>query len=96
MRIGWPVAVTVVLASLTLALALKAAALWWRASRSLDLEEPTASITDAPELHVLTAQVELNALMASLPINRRAAFWTGWAAFAGAITSIWGALSTAF
>jgi hypothetical protein len=56
--------------------------LWWQASRfeMPFTSPPTASVSDAPELHILDAQVELNNLIQaykqSSTLNKRAALWT--------------------
>ena len=85
-------AVTVLLALVTLGIGLKAASLWWDASRTEEQPEPLASMEDAPELWILGAQVEIYAMKAAAELNRKAAKWTAWAAIAGAMTSIWSAV----
>lgn len=53
-----------------------AAYLWWKASR-VPIEQPSGSISDVPELHLLSTQVSY---YEGSRLNARAAFWAGLAA----------------
>lgn len=69
--------------------------LWWKASRfELPQTPPTnASISDAPELYIMDAQVELNNLIEaykqSSAINKKAAFWTAVSVLLAAFAPLW-------
>jgi hypothetical protein len=82
----------------TLATAVLAAYYWFKSSRIpiFELDEPVASISDAPESHVLVAKVHIASLMAaskeSSALNKVAALWTGVSALLGAITTVVGTL----
>jgi hypothetical protein len=65
----------------------KAARLWLQAS-NVQPHAPSASISDVPELHILTTQT---AMWESSKLNARAAKWTAAAAVLGAVASILGA-----
>lgn len=80
------VAVTIVLAISTLLTALRAAWLWWSASKKM----PRAVTHIAgSEDHVL--QMETEAAAAS-SLNAEAALWSGGTAVLSALTGIWSAL----
>jgi hypothetical protein len=71
-----------------LAAAIVAAIYWWKASR-ISIPNSAASISDAPELHILGTQVAYNE---SSRLNSRAAIWTGAAAVLSATASVLGVL----
>lgn len=71
------------------------AAYYWLLSSKVDpqvLEPTTASISDAPEMHILDAQVGLIhthvAFRESSRLNKIAATWSGVAAALGAVTAL--------
>jgi hypothetical protein len=82
----------------TLATAIIAAYYWFKSSRIPipELEEPIASISDAPILHILIAQVHIGSIMSatreSSRLNSAAAIWTGVSALLSAVTAIAGTL----
>lgn len=83
-------AITIVLACATLGAALTAACYWLKSSRvEIGTAPAMPSISDAPEAHMLEAQV---AIMQSSALNATAAKWTAVAAVLGAVTSVWGAV----
>lgn len=57
-------------------------------------EEPVASISDVPEVHIQTAVVNLNNLRAAMDgsakLNKKAVVWTGISALLGAATTVAG------
>jgi hypothetical protein len=75
-------------ALLGLIAAIIAAIYWWKAS-TIDIPEPVASISDVPEMHVLSTQV---AFSESSRLNSVAARWTGFAAVLSAAASVLGVL----
>ena len=66
---------------------------WFRSSQPTPEETgtPDASISDNPELHILSAQVEMygirDALRESSVLNKKAAKWSAWAAAFGGIAA---------
>jgi hypothetical protein len=66
---------------------------WLRSSRPTpeEVPAPDASISDNPELHILTAQVEIygirDALKEASLLNKKAAKWSAWAAGLGGIAA---------
>jgi len=66
---------------------------WLRSSQPTPEEAttPNASISDYPELHILTAQVEIygirDALKEASLLNKKAAKWSAWAAGLGGIAA---------
>jgi hypothetical protein len=77
---------TIVLAFATLLTALRAAWLWWKASKGTPR---TITHIAGSEDHAL--QIESEAADASL-LNAQAALWSGGTAVLSAVTSIWGAV----
>jgi hypothetical protein len=83
-------------AILTAASALVAAGYWYLSSRPQpsSSDSSTASVSDAPELHILGAQVDIYSIQAALAessrLNKCAAVWSALAALLGAVTSILG------
>ena len=75
-------------ALLGLIAAVVAAFYWWKAS-TIASSEPVASISDAPELHILGNQVTFNE---SSRLNSIAARWTGVGALLSAVASVLGVL----
>jgi hypothetical protein len=75
-------------AGLGLIAAIIAATYWWKASKT-GISDPAASISDVPELHILSTQV---AFYESSRLNSRAAIWTGFAAMLSAVASVLGVL----
>ncbi len=76
------------------------AALYWFKSASpppQPLDEPVASIGDSPEIHTLSARVDIekirHALQVSAKFNRIAAIWTGISALLSAATTLVGIAS---
>lgn len=67
-----------------LVVAIVAAVYWWKTSR-VAIVQTAASISDVPELYVLSRQVAFNE---SSRLNSRAAVWTGVAAVLSAIASV--------
>ena len=61
---------------------------WWKAS-TIEFPEPAASISDAPELHILGNQVAFNE---SSRLNSIAARWAGVAAVLSGAASVLGVL----
>jgi hypothetical protein len=78
----------VVFAVAGLTAAIVAAAYWWKASR-VAIVQTAASISDVPELYILSGQVAFNE---SSRLNSRAAVWTGVAAVLSSIASVLGVL----
>ena len=83
-------AVTIVLATVTLLTALRAAWLWSKASRGVPRIESHKS---GSEGHVV--QIESEAADASI-LNAEAALWSGGTAVLSAITAIWSAMRPFF
>ena len=76
------IAILFALAGLVTAIA--AAVYWWKASR-VPIQSTTASISNVPELHIMSGHVAYNA---SSEQNSRAALLTGIAAVLSAIGSV--------
>jgi hypothetical protein len=76
--------------------ALVAARYWYLSSRPAPAfgEQPVASISDAPELHILNAQVDVYSVQVALAeasqLNKKAAVWSAIAALFGATAAILG------
>jgi hypothetical protein len=68
--------------------AVAAAVYWWKAGR-VPIHHPTASISDVPELHIMSGHV---AFYESSQLNSTAAVLTGIAAVLSAIGSVLGVL----
>ena len=68
--------------------AIAAAYYWWKASR-VAIQTPTASISDVPQLHIMSGDIAFNR---SSTLNARAALLTGMAAVLSAIGSVLGVL----
>ena len=66
-----------------------AAAFYWLKASRVPIEIPTASISDVPELHVMSGHV---AFYESSRLNSRAAVLTGIAAVLSAVGSVLGVL----
>jgi hypothetical protein len=86
MNITHGLAIIFALAGLGAAIA--AAFYWWKASR-VPIQYPAASISDVPELHIMSGQV---AFHESSRLNSRAAVLTGVAAVLSAVGSVLGVL----
>ncbi|MBH5373520.1 hypothetical protein [Bradyrhizobium glycinis] len=86
MSIAHSLAVVFAIAGLGTAVA--AAFYWLKASR-IPIHHPAASISDVPELHIMSGQV---AFYESSQLNSRAAVLTGIAAVLSAIGSVLGVL----
>jgi hypothetical protein len=71
-----------------LVVAIVAAVYWWKASR-VAIVHTSASISDVPELYILSGQVAFNE---SSQLNCRAAIWTGASAILSAIASVLGVM----
>lgn len=86
----------IVCSAATAVCALIAAGYWYLSSRPAPtISEPSdASISDAPELHILSAQVDVCSVQAALAevsrLNKKAAIWSAIAALFGAVTAILG------
>jgi hypothetical protein len=78
----------IALACFRLVAAIVAAIYWWKASR-VDIGSSAASISDVPELYILSTQAAFNE---SSRLNSRAAVWTGLAAVLSAVASVLGVL----
>jgi len=78
--------ITIALAISTLLTALRAAWLWWSASKKMPR---AATHVAGSEDHVL--QMEAEAAVASR-LNAQAALWSGGTAILSALTAIWGAM----
>jgi hypothetical protein len=80
----------------TMICAFAASYYWFRSSRPTpeDVPTPDASISDNPELHILTVQVEIysirDALREASLLNKTAAKWSAWAAGLGGIAAFIG------
>ncbi len=67
---------------------------WYRSSQPTPawVPGPYASISDSPEQHIMTAQVEIfhirNALMEASALNAKAAKWSAWAAGLGGLATL--------
>jgi hypothetical protein len=76
--------------------ALVAAAYWYLSSRPTPQlnDPPNASISDTPELHILSAQVDVYAVQDALSeasrLNKKAALWSAAAALFGAAAALLG------
>ena len=77
---------TITLALFGLSAAIVAAYYWWKASKN-GIPQPRASISDVPELHILSTRVAFNE---SSQLNSIAAPWTGAAAVLSAAASVCG------
>jgi hypothetical protein len=88
--------VCIVCSASTAICALVAAAYWYLSSRPRPKlnNPPNASISDAPELHILSAQVDVNALQEALSegslLNKKGALWSAVAALFGAAVALSG------
>ena len=82
--------ITITLAVATLLTALRAASLWWQASRG---EPRTITHVTGSKAHAV--QLEGEAADASL-LNAKAALWSGGTAFLSALTAIWSAMRPFF
>ena len=86
----------IICSALTAICALVAAAYWYLSSRPTPKlsNPPNASISDVPELHILTAQVDVYAVQEALSeaslLNKKAALWSAVAALFGAAAAILG------
>lgn len=78
--------ITIILAVATLSAALRAAWLWWRASRGTPRAVTHLS---GSEGHVVQIDEEATAMSF---LNAQAALWSGATAVLSALTSIWGAM----
>jgi hypothetical protein len=85
----WAV-ITIILALATLLTALRAASLWFRASRGSPRD-----VTHTAGSQGHTLQIEDEAANASL-LNAQAALWSGGTAVLSALTAIWGAMRSFF
>lgn len=81
-----PSIITVMLALAALLSALRAAWLWWKASKGTSR---SVSHTPGSEGHALQMEVEASDASA---LNAKAALWSGGTALFSAMTSIWSAL----
>jgi hypothetical protein len=67
---------------------------WYRSSHPTPSQVPEsqASISDSPEQHIMTAQVEIyyirDALMEASALNAKAAKWSAWAAGVGGLAAM--------
>jgi hypothetical protein len=68
--------------------AITAATFWWKASIK-GVPDPGVSISDDPEMHIISTQVAFNE---SSRLNGIAAYWTGVAAILSATASVLGVL----
>ncbi len=92
-----PLILKLALALLTLISAVISAVYWFKSSR-LEIETvyrgDLPSISDVPELHIMTAQVDvfkiLQVMNEACRLNKWASIWTGIAALLGAVTTISG------
>jgi hypothetical protein len=86
----------IVCSAATAICALVAARYWYLSSRPAPAisDPPDASISDAPEIHILNAQVDVYAVQAALTeasrLNKKAAIWSALAALFGAAAAILG------
>jgi hypothetical protein len=86
----------IVCSATTAACALVAAGYWYLSSRPAPAigDPPVASISDAPELHIMNAQSDVYAFQAALAetsrLNKKAAVWSAIAALFGAAAAILG------
>jgi hypothetical protein len=84
--------------STTAICALVAAVYWYLSSRPTPTlsEVPEASISDAPELYTMNAQIDVyavrDALIEASTLNKKAAIWSAVAALFGAAAAIFGIL----
>lgn len=78
----------------TMICAFAASYYWFRSGRPTpeDVPVPDASISDNPELHILTVQVEIysirDALRQASLLNKTASKWSAWAAALGGIAAL--------
>jgi hypothetical protein len=86
----------IICSAATATCALIAARYWYLSSRPTPgiSDPPVASISDYPELHILNAQSDVYGVHAALVeasrLNKRAAIWSAFAAFFGAVPAILG------
>lgn len=86
----------IICSAATAVCALIAASYWYHLSRPTPaISEPSsASASDAPELHILNAQVDVYGVQAALAeasrLNKKAAIWSAIAALFGAAAAILG------
>lgn len=86
----------IVCSAATAVCALVAAVYWYLSSRPTPKlnNPPNASISDAPELHILSAQVDVYAVQEALSetslLNKKAALWSAGAALFGAAAALLG------
>jgi hypothetical protein len=90
--------VILILASATLVTAIVAAIYWFKSAGvpTPYFVEPIASLDDAPEQHIMSAEANTGglhkAMSDSARLNKRAAVWTGVSALLGAVTTAFGTL----
>jgi hypothetical protein len=88
----------IVCSSATAICALVAAVYWYLSSRPTPTlsKVPEASISDAPELYTMNAQIDVYAVRGALieasTLNKKAAIWSAVAALFGAAAAIFGIL----
>jgi hypothetical protein len=89
-----PHAIIMILASLTLGTGLIAAVYWFRSAAAPPptLEQPIASVVDAPSQYIYTAFADIAALNVAVAesgrLNKCAAIWSGVSVLLGAITTV--------
>ena len=88
----------IVASAATAVSALIAAAYWYLSSRPTPQlnNPPDASISDVPEIHILSAQVDIYAIEEALSeasrLNKKAALWSAAAALLAAVAAVLGIL----
>jgi hypothetical protein len=94
-----PHSMILALASITLATGIVSAVYWFKSAAipTPQFEEPIASVSDAPEQHIINTAANAGilhvAMNESARLNKHAAIWTGISALLGAVTTASGALS---
>ncbi len=94
-----PHSMILALAFSTLATGVVSAIYWFKSAAipTPEFEEPIASVSDAPELHIISAVANAGILHAAMnqsaKLNKHAAIWTGISALLGAVTTASGVLS---
>jgi hypothetical protein len=87
------------LAFTTLATGIVSAVYWFRSAAipTPQFEEPIASVSDAPDQHIINAVANASTLHSAMNesarLNKCAAIWTGISALLAAVTTVSGVLS---
>ena len=84
---GWVLAVTILLAAVTLFVGLMAALLWWMASEPIPVNP---KMPDTPPFQIRRLQL---AIIGGGALNQQAAQWTAGAVVLNALTTVWAVIA---